>query len=130
MPATMPLKLVRLIAVVVALVVPLQGMAALAASQCMALGHHEAPAMHHDAQAAHADGHDHDSHAASGDPDASDEADGSHCGPCTACCASASIAGPSALVIEPDTFSAPYAFVSQPPVRLAPDELDRPPLPL
>jgi hypothetical protein len=127
----MPLKLVRLIAVLVALVVPLQGMAALAASQCMALGHHDAAAMDHaahamdrDAHAEHGDGHDHASHAAS------DEPEGTHCGPCTACCASATIAGAAPLAIEPDAFSAPYAFVAQPPVRLAPDELDRPPLAL
>lgn len=129
----MPLKLVRLVAVLVALVVPLQGMAALAASQCMALGHHDA-AMAHDAQASQ-EGHEHHGHDAAADHDGHAKADdsdsgSSHCGPCTACCASATIAGPAPLAIEPDTFSAPYAFVAQPPVRLAPDELDRPPLAL
>jgi hypothetical protein len=113
-------KIARLIAVVVALVVPLQGMASVMAGQCMAFGHHDAPAMDHDAHASH-DGHEQDSH---------DNSDGNHCGPCAACCASVAMTGTEPLVIEPDTFSAPYAFVPQPPVRLAPDELDRPPLAL
>lgn len=122
------MKIARLLAVVVALVVPLQGMASVMAGQCMAFGHHDAPAMDHGGHASH-DGHDDhaaDSHAPSGEADGMQD----HCGPCAACCASATIAGPAPLALAPEAFSAPYAFVSQPPVRLAPDELDRPPLSL
>jgi len=129
MPA-MPLKLVRLIAFVVALVVPLQGMAALAASQCMAFGHHDAAAMGQAVQDGHADhghegvAHGHDQQSQPDDPSSS------HCGPCTACCASATMSGPAPLAIVPEVFGAPYVFAAQPFVRLAPDELDRPPLAL
>ena len=38
----MPLTLLRLVAVLVALVVPLQGMASVMAAQCMASAHHDA----------------------------------------------------------------------------------------
>lgn len=129
MPA-MPLKLVRLIAVLVALVVPLQGMAALAASQCMALGHHDAAAMGQGVQDSHADhghegaAHEHDQESQPGDSSSP------HCGPCTACCASATMSGPAPLAIVPEVFGAPYLFAAQHFVRLAPDELDRPPLSL
>lgn len=128
----MPLRLVRLIAVVVALIVPLQGMAALAASQCMALGHHDAAAMGMGmaAQDSHGD-HGHEGAVHEQDREAqSGDAPSPHCGPCTACCASAAMSGPAPLSIAPEVLGAPYVFAAEPPVRLAPDELDRPPLAL
>ena len=57
----MPLKLARLLAVLVALVVPLQGMAAVAAGQCMALGHHQDAGDNGHGMTT-ATGHDHDAH--------------------------------------------------------------------
>lgn len=112
------MKLARLIAVVVALVVPLQGMASVMAGQCMAFGHHDAP-MSHDAHEGH-DGHDQET-----------ESKSPHCGPCAACCASASMAAPSIAVdAAATTFEAPDTLAFLPPARLAPDDLDRPPLAL
>jgi hypothetical protein len=103
-------------------------MAALAASQCMAFNHHDAPAMHHDAPA----DHDHGSHGhqeQKGEHDGDDKA--SHCGPCAACCASASLAAPP---VQSSGVDAPHARVDSLPVSftpgLPPDELDRPPLSL
>lgn len=120
----MPLKLARLVAVLIALVVPLQGMAALAASQCMAFNHHDAPALHHHAAA----GEDHGSH---GDPEQKAEDKASHCAPCAACCASASLAAPPVQTVGAD---APHARIESLHATFAPglppDELDRPPLPL
>ena len=125
----MPLKLARLLAVVVALVVPLQGMASVMAGQCMAFGHHDAPASH--AGGGHA-GHDgHDAHAGHDGHEAEPESKSPHCGPCAACCASASMAAPS-IAGDPaaTSYEAPQTFALLPPARLAPGELDRPPLAL
>jgi hypothetical protein len=108
---------------VIALVVPLQGMASIMAGQCMAFGHHDAPMSHAD------DGHHghggHEGH----DQDA--ESKSPHCGPCAACCASASMAAPSIVIDAVSTTTdAPYVLAFLPPARLAPGELDRPPLAL
>jgi hypothetical protein len=124
MPAAMPLKLARLLAVIVALVVPLQGMASVMAGQCMAFGHHDAPMSH--AEAAAHDGHDHEHEA-----DQPAEPQSSHCGPCAACCGSASMASPSLSFGAVSTAAdAAYVLAVLPPARLAPGELDRPPLAL
>lgn len=109
-----------LIVALVALAVPLQGMAAVAAGQCMALGHH------HDASPA--DGHAHDDHA-----DGHDDGGGksSHCGPCAACCAgSASIAAAAILLIVTAPSSAKQDLSQLPPRGVQLDRLDRPPLAL
>jgi hypothetical protein len=77
------------------------------------------------------DAHDHAAHSHSGDgvqPD--DEAGANHCGPCTACCASASIAGPAGISIPSSASDAPYIFSQFAPVGVQPDGLDRPPLAL
>lgn len=112
-----------LVFVMVALAVPLQGALAVAAVQCMTLAHHEgAPA-----------GHDHAAHSHAGDSDDSDvgnHGDSAHCGPCTACCASASIAGPEAFAIASAASTATYVFSQFPPLGVQPDGLDRPPLAL
>jgi hypothetical protein len=111
-------KLVRLLAVVIALVVPLQGMASVMAGQCMAFGHHDDAPMSH-ADDGH-DGHDHET-----------ESKSPHCGPCAACCGSASMAAPSLSIgAVSATADAPYVLAVLPPARLAPGELDRPPLAL
>jgi hypothetical protein len=108
---------------VIALVVPLQGMASVMAGQCMAIGHHDAPMSHADV------GHDaHDGHDNHGDEP---ESKSPHCGPCAACCGSASMAAPSiATGTVSTTTEATYVFASLPPARLARGKLDRPPLAL
>jgi hypothetical protein len=132
----MRLRLVRLLAVVVALVVPLQGMAVVVAGQCMAFGHHEATAGHDsDGQApdGEEEGHDHAAHSHAHDTAAqSDESGGNgpHCGPCSACCASASISGPAGVSILSSPSNATYVFSQFPPIGVQPDGLDRPPLAL
>ncbi len=120
----MPLTLLRVVAVLVALVVPLQGMASVMAAQCMASAHHDAPVSH--ADESH-DGHG-DGHEASSAP----ESKSSHCGPCAACCASASMAAPSITnsALAAAAAEAPSGFAPLPPARLAPHLLDRPPLAL
>jgi hypothetical protein len=128
-------KLARVLLVaLVTLVVPLQGMAAVAAGQCMALGHHDDPAghaSHGHAQHGH-DGHDSATHSHSdeGDSMAEEDQGGAHCGPCTACCASATIAAANDLSIPASPSSAPYVFWQFPPFGDRPDNLDRPPLAL
>jgi ABC-type Zn2+ transport system substrate-binding protein/surface adhesin len=112
------------------LAVPLQGMASVAAGQCMALGHHQDAG---DGDHAHddGDGHDHDapSHA---DDGKHPEEDGTtaHCGPCAACCASVSIAPLSDITISPPPASAQYVFSQFPPIGIETDGVYRPPLPL
>lgn len=132
----MRLRLIRVLAVVIALVVPLQGMAVVVAGQCMAFGHHEAAAGH-DSHGEASDGggaHDHASHphADEGGQAAGDESDANeaHCGPCTACCASASITGPAGVTIPSSPSNATHSFSQFPPVGVQPDGLYRPPLPL
>lgn len=82
-----------LIAIALALAVPMQGFAAAAGAICMAVGHHDAAPAHahdsHDAEHQHGEQH--------GQP-----ADSSaHCPPCAACCASAAIT-PSAMLLQPE----------------------------
>jgi hypothetical protein len=131
------LRLIRLLAFLVALFVPLQGMAVVVAGQCMVFGHHEATTGHDDhGQAAHGqDGHDHASHSHADDTASaaqSDEGDdnSAHCGPCTACCASASIAGPAGVSILSSPSNAKYVFWQFSPIGVQPHGLDRPPLAL
>ena len=126
-------RLIRFLAFVVALAVPIQGMAAVTAAQCMALSHHQDAAGH----AGHGDangpesGHDHSKHShdeAAGHGDSDDAgSNGSHCGPCTACCASASIAGPVGLSLLSWASNAPYVFSQFAPPSVPLDGLDRPP---
>ena len=116
------LKLLRLLAVSLALVVPLQATAALTAGLCMSMGHHDDG--DHSAHS-HAEGDEHSPAA-----DATDAGNNAHCGPCAGCCASASIAGTPASAV----FSVPghpaYVFSPYPPLGVQPDGLDRPPLAL
>lgn len=125
----MALKLLRLFAVVYAVILPVQGMAAVAAGLCMATGHHEGM------QGASAEAHDQSNH--SGDAhdempgaEAADDGKSAHCAPCTACCASASIAGPAPVAIASFPSAAPYVFAQYPPPSVPLEGLDRPPLAL
>ena len=123
-----------LVVAVISLAVPVQGISAVTSGQCMSLAHHDGGA----AVTAHA----HDSGAADGHADASHvhddesatasngESKSGHCGPCSACCASASITGPVSVLDVPAPASAAYSFSQYPPLGVQPSELDRPPLAL
>lgn len=103
--------------ILLALAVPLQGFASVAAGQCMAFGHH-----HQDAGSQDHEHHAHD--------DGTDEGKSPHCGPCTACCASASIAGAAPLSLLPSASHLKYAFLPLAPPGVEPQRFDRPPLAL
>jgi hypothetical protein len=113
-----------LLVVLVAFAIPLQGMAAVSAGQCMAFGQHDHASGGHAADG-HTQDHSHGGHD-------SGEASGSlpHCGPCVACCASASIAGHAGLPLLPSRSEARYFFAQFAPLGVQPDGLDRPPLAL
>jgi hypothetical protein len=124
----MRLRFLRLLAVAIALAVPLQGFAAVAAP-CLTLGQHQDGGGHghgHD----HDDlgGHDHAAHSQSdqsGSSDGQEGGKGVHCGPSTAC-----IAGKSELPILSAPSHAPYLFSQFSPLGVQPDGLYRPPLAL
>lgn len=121
-------KFLRLVAIaLLAATLPVQGLASVVAAQCMTAGHHEgaAPEGH-----AHADGdgsHDHGTAAQEIDDN---DASAAHCGPCTACCASAFIAAPAAVFLVPPASYSQYFFSQFPPRGILPQALDRPPLAL
>jgi hypothetical protein len=120
----MPKSFFRLVAVLLlALTIPLQGLAAVTGAQCMALTHQENGVGQESHAHAHddADGHDTVLH---------DEGSNNHCGPCTACCASASIAGPLGHSIPSSPSNTKYVFFQSLPPGVQPDGLDRPPLAL
>lgn len=129
-----PKAFFRLLAVLLlAFTIPVQGMASIAAGQCMAFGHHQDGAAQADQDQDAVDGHDHAAH--SHDDAATQQGDEggktSHCGPCAACCASAaSIAGPVGVLIPSSASNASYFFSQFPPLGFQPDGLDRPPLAL
>ena len=130
----MPSAFVRiLVAALLAFAIPLQGMAAVTAGQCMAFGHHQDSAGHdaHDHGDDAAEGHGHAAHSHDESGAQNDEGGkNSHCGPCTACCASASIAGPVALSLPALPSYAQYVYSQFPPLGVQPDSLYRPPLAL
>jgi len=130
----MPEAFFRFLAVLLALTLPIQGMASVVAAQCMAAGHHQ-DGVPHESQAHEQDGADAHEHAAhSHDEAAAAQADEggktSHCGPCTACCASASIAGSVGISIPSSPSNTKYLFSQFPPLGFQPDGIDRPPLAL
>ena len=117
----MPLKIFRLlVALALALAIPLQGAASVTAGICMATGHHDAGA-----PASHAHG---------GDADHSlphnDDPDTAHCAPCVGCCAAASIALAAQVCLLEDSPAAAIAVVPYLHPGSLPEELDRPPLAL
>lgn len=107
-------KFVRLLlALVIALALPVQGVASMSAGLCMELGHHDGAA---------ASSHAHDE----GTVSASD----THCGPCVACCAAASISsGTKTFAGIPAAANVAAPDLTAPPDFLA-DRLSRPPLAL
>jgi hypothetical protein len=119
----MPKGVFRIVAaVLLALIVPVQGIAAVAAGQCMEFGHHAGGTDDHE-HGEHSHGDDGPLNAEHGDKN-------SRCGPCAACCASASIAGPAGIAILSSPSNVKYFFSQLPPPGVKPDSLDRPPLAL
>ena len=119
-----------LAAALLALLIPIQGIGAITNGVCMSLEHHQGASSDghdsHDHEGHDHEGHDHASHS---DSDAAGDT-GSHCGPCTACCASATIAGSATLPIAAPASHAQYAFSQSLPPSVQLDALDRPPLAL
>lgn len=111
-----PMRLLRLLAVAVAIAVPIQGMAAVTAGQCMAFGHHEQGA-----------GHDGHGQSPTHEHDEQD-AGNAHCGPCAACCASASITGAMPVPVFSSHANTKYVLSQAASPGIAPRRLDRPPL--
>ena len=120
-------KFLRILALVLlAATLPVQGLASVVAAQCMLAGHHEGAASEAHPHADGDESHDHGTAAQEID----DGANASHCGPCTACCASASIAAPMAVFVVPASSYSQYFFSQFPPRGIEPQALDRPPLAL
>src|SRR5262245_53378239 len=128
-------RVLRLMVVVIlACAVPLQGIASVAAGQCMALSHHD-DGSNADHSHSHDTGgeldlaaHGHSDDAASSHSHGDEK--GAHCGPCVACCASVSIVSTVALVwpVVAHAGIDEFSYVLLAGVR--PDELYRPPLSL
>ena len=129
-------KVFRILAIaLLAVTLPVQGLAGVVSAQCMAIGHHADAGLagHTHAEGGEADSHDHAGHShgeESAAEQSTDGAKGSHCGPCTACCASASIASAPALGISASLSAALYMFSQLAPPAVEPDGVDRPPLSL
>ena len=113
-----------IVALVLALTIPLQGLAAVTAGVCMSLGHHDggAPAQHD-----HAAGHGHDADHSMPEQDSGGH-DSVHCAPCVACCAAASIAPAAQVFVPEDSPAAAVAAVPYLHTGFLPEKLDRPPL--
>ena len=111
-----------------ALLMPVQGIASVTAGQCRALEHHWA--LGGDEHGEHGEEHAVGPSGSTATDTPDGEGNGSHCGPCTACCASATIGGPAALSYAlPASDTLDVVTRSLPPsVQL--DGLDRPPLAL
>src|SRR5262245_35917444 len=119
----MQVRIARFIlALLLALSIPVQSIAAVTAGICMATSHHDTGS-DHDAHHAH-DGAPH-SHDRAADSHGSK---GAHCPPCVACCAAASISGAvQVFVPDPAVMDALVEQWRSPPGYL-PDGLYRPPL--
>lgn len=109
---------------------PLQGIAAISAGMCMALGNPAALAA-----AMHGPDAAHDEHgtSAGGHPVHNGADDGSevaHCGPCVACCAAAAIPVAGAIFLPSTGSGDRVAFVAAATPEFLPELLDRPPLTL
>jgi hypothetical protein len=110
-----------LIALMLALVVPIQGVAAATAGLCMAMGHHDTGTATH-AHEADSDDHYHG--------ESSKSSGSAHCAPCVACCAAAAIS-PVAPFFMPQLPSASaFAAAALSFSGIQPEQLDRPPLAL
>lgn len=108
-----------LAAVLITLIVPVQGVAGVISAQCMALGDHQ--------HVLDASSHEAHSHA---DTSSEHGEEQSHCGPCTACCGSASITAAPAATLPSLPSVAHYVFSQSGPPVVAPGGVYRPPLAL
>lgn len=105
------------------LAIPVQGMASIVAGQCMTFGHHpDAGAQDHAHEHGDADHHD---HGAQAQPEGDKSA---HCGPCAACCASATMAAGTWPSLPAAPSFAKYEFTQFSPLAVQPLVPDRPPL--
>ena len=107
------------------LAIPVQGLAAVSAGMCMAMGGHDG----HHSTSAHDHGdasvaHDHE-HAAS-----QDQQSNAHCPPCASCCATAAIAPTTGTVLPEAPLVAAIATAQYWIAGVLPRNLDRPPLAL
>jgi hypothetical protein len=112
-------------------------MASVMAGLCMAAGHHQSTGQ--ETQDGHHsdDGHDHAAHSHDGHDvttetagDARDDGRSAHCGPCMACCASASISHSPGISIPSPASAARHVFSQFPAPSVQLDGPDRPPLAL
>ena len=127
----MTVKFLRLlVALALALAIPLQGAASVTAGICMATGHHDAgsPASHDHGGNVTSHHHDGDADHPSAPPD--DGPDAAHCAPCVACCAAASIAPAVQVFLFEDSPAAAVAALPYLHPGFLPEKLDRPPLAL
>lgn len=128
----MPKSLLRaLVVLFVALTVPVQGMAAVTAGLCMALGQHGTQAAHEDGASGHV--HDHGAvvlHQHDEGKGSDKSSHNSHCPPCVSCCAAAAIASFSPVFVPEQVASNLITALPEPFHGVAPDRLDRPPLAL
>lgn len=123
----MPSRVIRLVlALLLALLVPLQGFAAVSAGICQAIGHHDMAAEHaHDEGEAHGP-----SYGAPHKPSPEVPPSDAHCAPCVACCAAAAIA-PSVPAVFADWRADAVNAATPPPLSgIQPALLERPPLAL
>jgi ABC-type Zn2+ transport system substrate-binding protein/surface adhesin len=125
----MPRTLLRILAAaLLAIAVPIQGLAAVKAGLCMAMGGHDGQQSHSAAAHHHhsaGEPHDHDQA-----PSENHHAGKAHCPPCASCCATAAIA-PTAAIALPE--AAPATAIAVPQYWIPgvlPADLDRPPLAL
>jgi hypothetical protein len=113
-------RLIRtLVAVAMALLVPLHGMAAVDVGLCMELGHHGEPAAAADHGSTDDHGSSHGNESAGG---------GAHCSPCVACCAAAAISSFRPVLMPEHSALSVIGAVPLSFSGIPPETLDRPPL--
>jgi hypothetical protein len=131
----MPVKFLRVLAVALTLLVPIQAVATLTTGICMATGQHPDAAANEDHADPAPEGHGRALHSHAYEPAGdqvahSDHGNGAHCGPCAACCASASIAAAVAYAMLSLPSPPTYVFSQFAPLGVQPDGVYRPPLAL
>lgn len=115
-----------LISLLLALAIPVQAIAGIAAGICTTFGHHD-----HGSAALHDHAGDEDGAVHHHGDEPSDQTTGdAHCPPCAACCTTTAISS-SVLTLLPDGHAAGEIAVRLPSFSgIQPDGLDRPPLAL
>jgi hypothetical protein len=120
------------VALALTVAVPVQAMSAVMAGICMASGHHSGAPVQADAHDNHP--HDHGDQDAGANLHGHDGGDGqvsdSHCPPCVACCASASISSAASTFLPEPPATGQFASSSSFAAGFQPDGVYRPPLAL